>query len=300
MPTVKKQQPKRKRPAKKKSVKSKPAGKRKKTGTAVDRIQSLGYSSDRKLKLNLYGRSGTGKTTFWATFPEKILALICSGGGVNSGEGLSIDTPENRSRIDTVPITSSEDITELVNHQSSTGEYETIVLDHASGLQEVILCEILGIPLDEIPPQMSWGIASQQEWGEVALQMKTRLRQILNLSNCHVVVVAQEREFEPSESDEIIAPYVASALTPSVVGWLNQACDQICSTHIRRQMKKVKKKVGGKTVERVEDTGKVEYCLRVLPDPIFTTKFRIPKDKAKEVPGSVVDPSFDKLMSFLK
>src|SRR5262245_12287987 len=56
------------------------------------------WGAANRLSVLVYGQSGTGKTTFAATFPGRTLWLLCSGGH-KPGELRSIDTPENRRRI---------------------------------------------------------------------------------------------------------------------------------------------------------------------------------------------------------
>ncbi len=272
------------------------ARRRKKSASAVDRIQSIGFDGNSGIKINLYGRSGSGKTTLWSTFPKPILALICSGDS-NPGELRSIDTTENRKTIKQVVIDKTDDVREIVDYQMQEGKFKTIVLDHATGLQDLCLKEILG--LDELPAQGSWGMAAREQWGQCALQTKEMLRAILNLSiNCNVVIIAQEREFNTEIEGELLMPYVGSALTPSVTGWLNPACDYIAHTFIRQRTEEKEIKVGKKTVSKRHKVGGVEYCLRVGPDDVFTTKFRLPKGTV--LPEVLVDPSFDKIMELIQ
>jgi hypothetical protein len=251
------------------------------------------WPEDSGIKINLYGRSGTGKTTLWATFPGPILALICSGGR-KPGELRSIDTPEYRKKITPVIVRASTDIAKILN--DGVDEYKTLVLDHGSGLQDLVLKEILG--LDELPPQLSWGLATQQDYGQCSLQMKEILRALLSQSQ-NVVIVAQERDFNTDGgSDSLVLPYVASALSPSVVGWLNPAVDYIGQTFIRPRMVKEDIKIGGKKKSVTRKGKGVEYCLRTAPDSVYTTKFRLPK--GRNLPDVIVDPSYAKLEALIK
>jgi hypothetical protein len=260
--------------------------------SVIDRIGE-DWGDEEGLKVNLYGRSGTGKTTFWSTFPEPILAILCSGSS-KPGELKSIMTPANKKRVFPVACQSVDDFDQLVRHQDSTQQYNTVVLDHATGLQDFTLKEILG--LDRIPEQLSWGLASQQQWGQIGIQMKERLRSILNLS-CNIVIVAQEREFNMDTENSLISPYVASALSPSVVGWLLPACDYVVQTYIRRKITTKEMAVGKKKVSKQIDTGEVEFCLRTAPDPVYSTKFRIPK--GANLPQCITDPDYNKLMGLI-
>ena len=275
MPTVKKQIVRKRRVTRSKNV--------------VNRIAPIHFEEDEGISINLYGKSGTGKTTLCSTFPGPILMLICSA-LKKPGELRSIDTAANRKRIKTVVLEKSGELKDIIEHVTETGKYNTVALDNATGLQDLILKEILG--LEELPAQGSWGMAKQQEWGQVALQMKESLRALLNL-DCNRVIIAQERAFNTDDDNDLLMPYVASALSPSVTGWLNPACDYVCQTFIQQKMVVKKIRVGKKVVEKISRTKGVDYCLRTAPDATFTTKFRIPKGGS--LPEYIVDPSYDKI-----
>lgn len=266
-----------------------------KSGSVIDRIAPISFDDNRGIKINLYGRSGTGKTTLWSTFPKPILAIVCSGGS-KPGELRSIDTPENRKTISQVVIKNTGEVRELIDYQSDLAttlpgkKFATVVLDHATGLQDLTLKEILG--LEELPAQGSWGMAKQQEWGQCALQMKEVFRALLSM-DCNVVIVAQEREFNTDADEDFLMPFVASALTPSVAGWLNPACDYICQTFIRQKTKEVVTKIKKKEIRTRKRVRGVEYCLRTAPHEVFTTKFRLPK--GTRLPDELIDPSFEKI-----
>lgn len=243
------------------------------------------------IRMLLYGRSGTGKTTLWATFPGPILALVCSGGN-KPGELRSIDTPEYREKITPKIINSTDD---FKREMATAGDYATVVLDHISGLSDLILREILG--LDELPAQKSWGLASQQQYGTLAQQCKEYLRALLNLSG-NVVIIAQERTFGEESTSDLIAPTVGAALTPSVVGWLNPACDFVVRTFIKQRTEEKESTLNGKTVKMTKRTGGVDYCLLTAPSETYHTKFRIPRGSV--LPEYIIDPTYDSIHNLIK
>lgn len=267
----------------------------------IDRIAPIGFDGDDGIHINIYGRSGTGKTVFWATFPKPILAIVCSGSN-KPGELRSINTLGYRKTIKQVAVEKTEEIFELIDYQSNEEKFATVVLDHASGLQDLKIKEILG--LEDIPLALykvagkgeSWSLVSRQQYGQVAIEMKECLRALLSLS-CNVVIVAQEREFNTESDDDLLMPFVGSALTPSITGWLNPACDYICQTFIRPKMINSMTKVGKKEIPTTKKGKGVEYCLRTAPDPVFTTKFRLPR--GTELPDVIVDPNFDKIQKLI-
>lgn len=185
------------------------------------RILELDANLGTGIKINIYGLSGTGKTTLWATFPKPILCLVCSG-SKSSGELRSINTKEYRKSIKQLVINHRDEIPAISEYIEGTDEFSTVVLDHVTGLQDITLRDILG--LESLPPQASWGMARQQDWGQCSLQMKESLRSLLGLST-NVVIVGQERSFNTSEDGNSsqftefpLMPFVATALTPSTVG----------------------------------------------------------------------------------
>src|SRR5690606_1528762 len=114
----------------KQSVKNKTKPK-KKGGSTLAGMQSAWDFVD-GIKMLIYGRSGTGKTTFWSSFPGPILALICSGGR-QPGELRSINTPELRKKITPVIVEESTQIRDVL---SEVEDFGTVVLDHGTGLQD--------------------------------------------------------------------------------------------------------------------------------------------------------------------
>lgn len=251
------------------------------------------------IRMLLYGRSGTGKTTLWATFPGPILALICSGGN-KPGELRSINTPEYREKI-TPKIINSMD--EFKAELAEAASYATVVLDHASGLADLILKEIMGI--DDILISKyrqagkgeSWSVVSQPQYGQLAIQCKEYFRTLLNLPG-NVVIIAQERTFGDETGSELIAPTIGPALTPSVVGWLTPACDYVVQTFIRPIVVERVRKVGVKNITTTERGKGVQYCLRTEPHELYMTKFRVPRGVT--LPDVIVDPTYDKIKEIIE
>lgn len=279
------------------------SAKKPKSDNVWDNLELLDAESEDHLKILIYGRSGTGKTTLWGSFPGPILSIICSG-GIKSGELKSLKDKKLLAKKDIYrhPLNKSAEILELVEKQQETSRFKTIVVDHVTGLQDKILAEILDI--EEIPAQKSWGMASQQQYGQCSAQSKEMFKKLLNL-DCNVVMIGQERNFHTDEETHVdgINPYVSVALTPSLGGWLCPAVDYVIQTLIRPKMveKKIQLGVGSKQKVRVtmqRDGNKVEYVARIAPHDVVTTKFRVPKGHT--MPEFLVDPTYDQIMSVLK
>ena len=270
-----------------------------KAKSPVDRIKSIAEIDEEEgIKILLYGKSATGKTTLWSSFPGPILVMVCS--GTKTGELLSVNTPELRKKISRITLEGVDDVRPVIDHVAETGKYKTLVLDHATGLQDLTLKEILG--LDELPAQKPWGMATQQQYGQSTLQCKEIFRSMVNLPG-NVVIIAQERQFgggddANNEFADVITPTIGAAMTPSLVGWLNPAVDYICQTFIRPKYEVKEGKVGNKTIQMRKRVPGVEYCLRVEPHDVFTTKFRVPK--GHKIPSVIVDPTYDKIMKIIR
>lgn len=268
------------------------------SGDSWDNLEKLTAEPEGNLKILIYGRSGTGKTTFWGTFPGPILVLVCSG-GVKSGECLTLKDKKLLAKKDIFPhlVKSSVEIDEFIAKQAETNRFRTVVIDHVTGLQDKVLAEILDI--DELPVQKAWGTAAQSDYQQCTAQCKEHFKRMLNL-DCNVVFIGQERDFNNDEESRSggIQPYVAAALTPSLVGWLNPACDYIVQTVIRPKMVEKRMKFKGKTsVKMTRVEGEVEYVANIAPHEVVMTKFRVPK--SHKMPKCIIDPSYDKIMALL-
>lgn len=263
------------------------------------RISSIAFDESDGIQIMIYGKSGTGKTTLWSSFPDPILAIICSG-SERSGELRSVDTEENRERIQQVRLNESSELNEVVQHCAQTGQYKTIVLDHISGLQDLILKEVLG--LQEIPQTKHWGLATQQDWGQVSRQCIEYLRRFLNLAG-NTVIIAQEKEDKGKEGSEFINPSIGPNVIPSLAAWVNPTVDYIVQTFKKQHtvIKKVKIGKGPKAVIKdmeVEVKGKVDFCIRTGIDALYTTKFRVPKGRV--LPDLIDDPDYTKILTALR
>lgn len=248
----------------------------------------------------LFGASGTGKTTLWATFPDPILAIICSGGGRNPEELKSIDTPENRERITARMCHTGEQI-EAQLDEAKSGKYKTVVLDHGTGLQTTLLREQLGV---EELLQNSWGLAQREDYFAVALKTKEILYRLLSCP-CNRVVVGQEKDHnedvdEVSDLSDMQVASIGADFSKSVIRWLNPACSFLVQTFKRpRMVEKMVKVVGKKEPQKKLIKGKgVDYCLRVGPHDRVITKFRKPKEVV--LPDVIVNPSYEKILATIR
>jgi hypothetical protein len=255
-----------------------------------------------------------------------MLALICSGGG-RPGELRSINTPEHRAKISPKVVAwmtppepdvqaayckahnlAPAHVTSFAEALTDAARYKTVVLDHASGLADLILKEMLGLE-DFLHAKYrvagkgeSWSVVTQQQYGQLAIECKEAFRKMLNLPN-NVVIVAQQRTFGGKEDgagamSEIIKPTVGAALTPSVTGWLNPAVDFVVQMFKRPRMVANETMIGEEKVVTYSRGQGVDYCLRCEPHDVFTTKFRLPRGLV--LPDVIIDPTYEKLAAVIR
>jgi hypothetical protein len=238
----------------------------------------------------LYGRSGTGKTTLAATFPKPILYLDVKDEGTDSiadVEGIMVKD-----------IRTFEDF-ELVywSLQKDASRFKTIVIDTVSQLQQIVVLEHAASMKRKRGAENrqagDWGTLTKRDWGDIAGLMKEWLVNYRDLGSLgmHVVFIAQDRTFnvDDEEGSEQLTPEIGPGLSPSIAKTLNAAVGMIGNTFIRERQTKGK---GGKTRE------KLEYCLRIGPNPVYITKVR--KPRSIEPPSVIVDPSFEDIMSIIR
>lgn len=263
------------------------------------------------IKIVVYGRSKTGKTRLACTFPKPLLLLGSEDGTksvatrrqekIQLSEGLTVYALLRGAEplaIDFVRLRSSANLDTVfswLSHQN----YATVALDHAGGLQDLIIREVLG--LDDTHVERTFGMADKQAWGLISQQTKERLRPLLDLADrkgVNVPIIAHERNFKEDDTpSDLIAPTVGAALTPSVAGWLDGEVDYICQTYIARQMQQLEVPSGETTVAIEQPTGKCEFRLRIGPHPVYKTGFRSVVDS---LPDCIVNPNYQKIVAAIE
>ncbi len=240
----------------------------------------------------LYGGSGTGKTTLAATFPTPMLFLDVNDRGTDSisdVEGISV-----------MQVDAWQDY-ELAYWylKENPDEYQTVVVDTLSQLQELAINKILDEKFkNDEEAKSGWGSLSQREWGEVTSVMKTWITHYRNLP-MEVVFIAQDRVFEVDvdlDPETMLDPEVGPRLAPSVTAHLNASVHTIGNTFIRKRTRQ--KEVGKGRKKKVKEISEMQYCLRVGPDPVYRTKIRKPKEII--VPSVLIDPCYEDILDIIK
>ena len=264
----------------------------KKSGGVIDRIVPIADWEGSGIKINLYGRNGTGKTTLACTFPKPLL-LVGFEDGTKSVQKVK--------GVDFLRVVDTNELRDLTSYARKN--YATIVVDTATSLQDQVLIELLG--LSEIPVMNNWGTVSRDQYRARSERTRELLRLFLNLP-INVVVLAQEKDHtnkeEATKEEEVLSPYIASSLGATTCGWLHDHCDYICQTFIRGEIKRKTVTIGKgskqKTTIVETPTERGEYCLRTTVHPLYACKLRV--DRSTKIPDAIVDPTFDKINALIQ
>lgn len=234
----------------------------------------------------IYGRSGSGKTTFSATFPRPILYLDIRDKGTDS-------IVDDKGDIFVVEIDHWDKVDQVYYHvKNNPGKYKTVVFDTVTQLQQLVLEKLKNSTAVNLG---DWGTLTKRDWGAASNMMK---EQIINFRDLPVelVFIAQEKtssfDEDDSSSDSQLVPEVGPSVMKSVASILNASVSIIGNTFIR--LRKASKVVRGKKITK-EITS---YCLRIGPNPYFVTKIR--KPKGLEVPLFVEDPTYEDIINVMK
>lgn len=261
--------------------KLKKAQKTTKTGNILAKAQPVN-ETDAFVTSLFYGRSGTGKTTLASTFPKKLLLLDFRDKGTDSIKDVA--------KIDVISMFNWEDL-EAIYWALKKGDhdYKSLALDTISGMQDLVIRKV-----KEDSKMDEEDALSRRNWGEVSGMMNQWLMNLRDLP-LHVVFLAPDRtknirdEEEEQEHEEgQLEPEVGPAVIPSVARTINAAVKVLGNTYIRQTYK-------AKEGKRVIVTG---YMLRVGPNPFYITKIRSPR--TFKIPGSILNPTFDKIQSIMK
>lgn len=238
----------------------------------------------------VYGRSGTGKTTVFGTFPgRKLLADV---------KDVGDDSLDGAEDVEVMDVRSWDDFEMLYWFlYKNPGEYDTLGVDTMSQLQQLAIRKVLEDKGKDPEKAGAWGAMAKQDWGTVASMMKDYIIRLRDLP-MNVVFIAQDRTFNVGEEDasEGLDPEVGPGLSPSIAKHLNAAVHFVGNTFIRQRTVKIKLKTPEKGRSHREEE-RIEYCMRIGPNPVYMTKVR--KAKTILLPSVVVDPTYDKLMEII-
>lgn len=252
------------------------------------------------IKMLLYGKNRTGKTTL-ACQADKPLLLV-SFEPNKTGGATSVSGVEGGKHL---RITEMDKAVRLAVELKDDNPYATVIIDTATSYQDIILMEILG--LSEVPEQLNWGMVSRDQYRMRSEKTREALRPFLNL-DCHVIVLAQEKDHNPPDKEKPemlrgfqLESFLAADLGGATAGWLHDACDYIARLSIDKEVIetvtniKIGKGPGAKEqpVTQTRETGKLIRRLRTMYHPNMAAGFRSSNPDA--VPEYIIRPSWEKI-----
>ncbi len=243
---------------------------------------------ERERSWAVYGKSGTGKTTFASTFPKPMLLLDIMDQGTESIKDIK--------DIDVAELTGWDDMEAVFDLlEDPKCKYQTVVLDTCTQLQLLAANEVLRRKRKPIVEELRWGTLTRQDYGDLAAMMKSMITRFRNLPY-EVVFIAQERVNnveEAEDSDNVLTPEIGAALSPSVASHLNASVSVIANTFIRGKHKAIGKDPKAKKVQ-IETI----HSMRIGPHPIYVTKVR--KPKSITIPGVIDNPTYQDVVGIIE
>jgi len=241
-----------------------------------------------EVKVVLYGKPGTGKTTIASTFPKPCLLIDIREKGsdsVRTTKGLKV-----------IRVTTWDELEMLYWYlKDNPDKLKSVVFDTVSNAQELAVKYHLDSKGQAVDAGRigNWGTMKKQDWGEVASMIKTLIMNVRELP-LDMAFIAHDRVFNSGEEDDEadgITPSVGPRLMPSVASTLNAAVGVIGNTFIRERYKTVG------TGKEKKEVRKVEYCLRIGPHSYYITKVRKPKSEL--LPDLLINPEYEDILELI-
>jgi len=154
------------------------------------------------IKLCIYGRNRSGKTTLAAQFRKPILFISCepeNNGGMDSVaniEGISLIKVSSH-KIKGENVSGSAKVVVIARELAVSNPFRTVVLKTATSLQDIVSVELQG--LSKVPEMLTWGTVPDGLYQQRASKLRETIRPLLDLTNCNVIVLAQEKDHNPVE-----------------------------------------------------------------------------------------------------
>lgn len=243
---------------------------------------------EERVKVTIYGRNRSGKTTLAAQFPKPILFVSCEPahcGGVQSISDIEGATLI-RAELKPLPgekLAGREKVIALGKELQRVKHYNTVVLKTATSLQDLISEEIKiefpGIPFS--------GRGSKDTYQMRSERLKESLRPYLDLKHLNVVILCQEKDHNPPVGEggfpDLKAKllqtmqqgsFIAPNLGANNASWLQDACGYVMQIYEDEAMQDVEVPsldAQGKqttSIQRV-GTGRRQRHLRLQYHPNF-------------------------------
>ena len=160
-----------------------------------------------KLNVLIYGKSGTGKTTFACCFPKAYVFDFDKGMLGQRGRDVEFDTYGGTTAYQEFEMRFAELEREC--------PYDTIVLDSITTMQEYMMDKILQANRRQMPTMNEWNVA--------IATLKDLFKRMTKMAR-HLVVIAHEQVLQQELTGEVIVrPFVfGKKLPPQLPLWFDE------------------------------------------------------------------------------
>lgn len=236
---------------------------------------------EERVKVCLYGRNRSGKTTLAAQFPKPLLFITCEPAYCGGVQSVSNVRDVSVIRVEDRPI---EQMEALGRELADSQHYQTVVLKTASSLQDVIAEEIRR----EFPSAPWAGKGSKDTYRMRSARLHDAMCPLLNLRNLNVLILAQEKDHNPPVGESGFpdlkakllhtmqqGSFMAPALGAANAQWLQDACGyvlQLYEDEVTQEMTIPQMRPDGQSGEPMTvrtGTGRRQRHLRLLYHPNF-------------------------------
>lgn len=260
-----------------------------------------------RIKLCIYGRNRSGKTTLAAEAEKPLLVISsepdsCGGAtSISNVQGVSLIRISAKKLPGDV-VHGSAKVVAIAHELAARNPFKTVVFDTVTSLQDIILVELLG--LSKVPELMSWGTVPDGTYQRRAEKLRETLRPLLDLNNCNLIVLAQEADHNAQEDrggrNKLLntmqqGSFMAPALGATNAKWLQDNCGyvvQIYDDEVTQEIPIPQSDENGQPMPPVMQrvgTGKRQRHLRLLYHPNFAAGGRWQWDR--NVPEFVTAPT---------
>ena len=168
-----------------------------------------------RLKVLIYGKSGTGKTTFACTFPKPYVFDFDNGMLSQRGKDIEYDVFEDRIVNDVVAKSGWKEFLSKLDEVEKDPKYETLVVDSITTLEDSLMKDTLTLNKRTIPTLAEWLIVMNQLEGIINRMTKM---------GKHVVFTAHETIMQDELTSEVwILPLIVGKKLPGKLGlWFDE------------------------------------------------------------------------------
>jgi phage nucleotide-binding protein len=214
-----------------------------------------------KLKVLIYGKSGTGKTTFACSFPKPFIFDFDNGMLSQRGKDVEYEIYKDEVENGVNKRSGWKDFSDKLNELEKQPLYDTLVVDSITTLEDSLMADTCRLNKRTIPTLAEWLIVMNKL--EDTFSRMTKIAK-------HVVFTAHEMTIQDELTSEVwILPLIVGKKLPGKVGLWFDEC-------YRAQMGKDK---SGNTCSQVITTADFRYTAKSRLDVLLPLEENLTYDK---------------------